>query len=54
MFSRSIFKEPSYPEPYTFVDNIEYISTVKVYNIDVYSIVEGNRLVWQLELKPTK
>jgi len=46
MFSRSIFKEPSYLEPYTLVDNVEYISVVKVYDIDVYSIVEGNRFIY--------
>ena len=46
MFSRSIFKEPSYSELYTFVDDVEYISTVKVYDIDVYSIVKGNRFIY--------
>ena len=46
MFSCSIFKEPSYPKLYTFVDDVEYISTVKVYNIDVYSIVKGNRFIY--------
>ena len=46
VFGRSIFEEPSRPELCALIDDVEYIPVVKVYDIDVYNIVEGNGFIY--------